>query len=262
MTDTLYPEQMFHVLPEIYDQIGFSDYATNSVQTYLDFLFQNGWVGRHILEIGCGTGTVAEYLAQQSMNVTALDVSAEMLEIARERTYNKGYSIQYVHRDMLAYTDNDRQFDLILSINTMNYVPSVRHLGSVFSQVNKLLRMEKVFMFDLWTVEGLATLMGRNTEVLYDAHGVFATVRNNFSYDSYRLRQQYTFFYERDGRIIRGDEEHMMRGYPVSPVTSMLTRAGFAVRHVLDLSMNPFEHENDLHGRIIVIAEKIKDLQE
>jgi ubiquinone/menaquinone biosynthesis C-methylase UbiE len=40
--------------------------------------------GAHILEIGCGPGTLAKMLAQRGFCVTAIDNSAEMLETARQ----------------------------------------------------------------------------------------------------------------------------------------------------------------------------------
>jgi SAM-dependent methyltransferase len=42
--------------------------------------------GDHILELGCGTGEDALYLAHQGIHVTATDASEKMLEIARAKT--------------------------------------------------------------------------------------------------------------------------------------------------------------------------------
>jgi ubiquinone/menaquinone biosynthesis C-methylase UbiE len=41
---------------------------------------------QHVLEIGCGTGEDALFLAEQGITVTATDASEEMLSIAREKT--------------------------------------------------------------------------------------------------------------------------------------------------------------------------------
>src|SRR4051812_2642956 len=42
--------------------------------------------GDHVLEIGCGTGEDALFLAERGIRVTATDSSPAMLEIARART--------------------------------------------------------------------------------------------------------------------------------------------------------------------------------
>src|SRR5262245_37709028 len=42
-------------------------------------------VGSHVLELSCGTGEDAVYLARRGVNVTATDASAQMLDQARRK---------------------------------------------------------------------------------------------------------------------------------------------------------------------------------
>lgn len=53
------------------------------------------------LEIGCGTGTNAVYLAQRGFQVTAFDLSALAIEQARDRARQAGVSIDFQQADML-----------------------------------------------------------------------------------------------------------------------------------------------------------------
>ena len=48
-----------------------------------------GWSDLRVLEIGCGTGEDALFLAQQGIHITATDASEEMLRITREKTENQ-----------------------------------------------------------------------------------------------------------------------------------------------------------------------------
>ena len=208
MTDHIAPEKMFHEISIIYDQVGFADYSVTLVEKCLMFLHQHDWLGRHIVELGCGTGKAAEYLCQNRMNVTAVDVSPEMLNKAANRLEGRGYSIELAQDDMRVYDSQDKVFDLALSINTLSYTPSIGYLSAVFKRMHGLLRENKMAVFDMWSVGGLATHFGQGSEVLYDEKGVFLAVRNNFSYEAYRLHQQYTFFYEEQGKIYRSSEEH------------------------------------------------------
>jgi len=43
------------------------------------------WRGKRVLEIGCGTGRITELLVRWGAKVTATDISAEMLEVAKSR---------------------------------------------------------------------------------------------------------------------------------------------------------------------------------
>ncbi len=46
--------------------------------------------GEHVLEIGCGTGIDACFLAEHRVQVTACDSSAQMIELATRRAWEKG----------------------------------------------------------------------------------------------------------------------------------------------------------------------------
>lgn len=261
MTDSLSPERMFHLLPSIYDAVGFSDYSEAAIEKYIDFLFQINWVGRHALELGCGTGAAAAQLCEyQRMNVTAVDNSPEMLAVAEKRVAEKRYGINFVQDDMRAYRSTDKLFDLVYSINTINYIPSVRQLGLVFQNANASLKLNKIFMFDLWTVKGMATQLGDSDQILHDDTSIYLAQRNRFSYEHYRLHQWYTFFRNIDGDWLRGQEEHVQRGYPSNAISSILNRNGFEVQHILDLGLNPYNVDNDKDGRMIVVAEKVEDI--
>lgn len=77
---------------------------------------------RDALEIGCGAGALARRLAQRSQNVLALDLSPEMIRIARER------SIQFPNVEFELADVRDRvlpveSFDCIATIATLHHLP-------------------------------------------------------------------------------------------------------------------------------------------
>jgi SAM-dependent methyltransferase len=53
------------------------------------------------LELGCGTGTSAAWLATQGFNVTALDLSCRAIERARRRADRAGVSVRFLVADVL-----------------------------------------------------------------------------------------------------------------------------------------------------------------
>jgi len=57
-------------------------YSRTLYETLADFGFATGW---HVLDVACGTGLASEPLAKQGLVVTGLDVSDQMLELARRR---------------------------------------------------------------------------------------------------------------------------------------------------------------------------------
>src|SRR2546423_12311609 len=77
---------------------------------------------RNVLEIGCGTGAFARQLAQGSQHVLALDLSPEMIRLARERSA-KCPNIEFQAADVLDRSLPVEDFDCIASIATLHHLP-------------------------------------------------------------------------------------------------------------------------------------------
>lgn len=74
------------------------------------------------LEIGCGTGTFSRRLAERSDHVTAIDLSPEMIRLARERSTNFP-NIDFQLADILDTPLADGSFDCIATIATLHHLP-------------------------------------------------------------------------------------------------------------------------------------------
>ena len=75
----------------------------------------------HALEVGCGSGSFARLLAARANHVLALDLSPEMLRLARERSAAFP-QIEYVQADVLDYPLPAERFDCIASIATLHHL--------------------------------------------------------------------------------------------------------------------------------------------
>lgn len=69
-------------------------------------------VGR-ALELGCGAGTNAVFLAQRGFNVTAIDLSPLALEQARERASAAGVDVHFIEADITRVLIERASFDFI-----------------------------------------------------------------------------------------------------------------------------------------------------
>ncbi|WP_019025222.1 MULTISPECIES: cyclopropane-fatty-acyl-phospholipid synthase family protein [unclassified Thioalkalivibrio] len=77
--------------------------------------------GSHILEIGCGWGGFAELAARRGHQVTAITLSQEQLDYARERIERAGLSDR-VELRLQDYRDVTGQFDHVVSIEMFEAV--------------------------------------------------------------------------------------------------------------------------------------------
>jgi len=91
--------------------------------------FYHNFLLRHLpprcsnaLEIGCGTGTFSRRLAERSDHVLAIDISPEMIRLARERSADFS-NIEFRLADILATSLPDESFDCIATIATLHHLP-------------------------------------------------------------------------------------------------------------------------------------------
>jgi ubiquinone/menaquinone biosynthesis C-methylase UbiE len=77
---------------------------------------------QNALEIGCGTGAFARLLAKRSQNVLALDLSPEMIRIARECS-TKFPNIEFELADVRDRVFPEESFDCIATIATLHHLP-------------------------------------------------------------------------------------------------------------------------------------------
>jgi ubiquinone/menaquinone biosynthesis C-methylase UbiE len=103
------------------------------------------------LDIGCGTGEFSRLLAQRSDYVLALDLSPQMIEVAKQRS--EGYSnIDYQVGDVMAWEFPDAQFDCVASIATLHHLP----MRSMLAKMKGTLRQGgSLLVLDLYRQEGL-----------------------------------------------------------------------------------------------------------
>lgn len=136
-------------LAEIYDAImGDSE----GVARYCAML-QNVLVGRKILDLACGTGDLTLSLRQLGYEMTGLDLSEPMLEIAKRKA--EGNTVSFICSDMLTFELNEVFDSIVCANDSVNYCSSLDQLAKLFRGVNRHLPIGGVFVFDYHQKERL-----------------------------------------------------------------------------------------------------------
>ena len=76
----------------------------------------------HVLEVGCGHGALTRRVARRARSVLALDLSPEMIRIARAHSAEQS-NIDYRVADVTATDLPASTFDVVLSVATVHHVP-------------------------------------------------------------------------------------------------------------------------------------------
>ncbi|HKA21592.1 MAG TPA: class I SAM-dependent methyltransferase [Blastocatellia bacterium] len=83
-----------------------------------------------VLEVGCGTGIFTRLLATQANHVTAIDMSAEMIRVARHRS-TECPNIEYTIGNFLELNLPRSHFDCAVMIATLHHLPTDLVLGKI-----------------------------------------------------------------------------------------------------------------------------------
>lgn len=127
------------------------------------------WAGRRVLEIGCGLGTDTVNFARAGAQVTAVDLSARSLDLARQRADLFGLAdrISFVEADAERLSDflRPEAYDLVYSFGVIHHSP---HPDRILRDVRRHFcgpeTTLKVMVYHRWSWKVLGIVAG-------EAHG-------------------------------------------------------------------------------------------
>ena len=180
-----------------------------------------------VLDLGCGTGTIACLLAARGYEVLAADGSGEMLTQAAAKAEGLDrpplFFQQAMPRLRLA-----RPVDAAVStLDSLNYLTAERDLRETFRRVRRWLKPGGLFLFDVNTPYKLRRMDGQlymdETEEAVCVWRTFFSEKKQvctYQVDLFRLRP--------DGAWDRGFEEHRERAWSEGDLRRYLAEAGFS----------------------------------
>jgi 2-polyprenyl-6-hydroxyphenyl methylase/3-demethylubiquinone-9 3-methyltransferase len=132
-----------------------------------------GLSGKHVLDVGCGGGILAEAMAARGATVTGIDMAEKPLKVAQLHLLESGRVVdyRYTSAEKLA-TELPGQFDVVTCMEMLEHVPSpavtvdacarlVKPGGHVFfSTIN---RNPKSYLFAVIGAEYVLKLLPRGT---------------------------------------------------------------------------------------------------
>jgi SAM-dependent methyltransferase len=108
--------------------------------------------GQEVLDVACGTGNATIPAARTGARVTGLDLTPEMLAVARRRADSAGVALDLQAGDAEALPFDDGRFDAVLSTFGCMFAP--RH-EVVADEIARVLRPGGRLGLATWTPEGV-----------------------------------------------------------------------------------------------------------
>ena len=184
-----------------------------------------------VLDMGCGTGAMTRYLDAHGYDMTGIDVSEEMLTIAKEKS---SPDILYLLQDMREFELYGTMRAAVSICDSMNYILEEDDLLRVFSLVNNYLDPGGIFIFDLNTVYKYQEILGEQT--IAEDREECSFIWDNF-YDEEEMINEYdlTVFVQEEGDLCRRYcETHYQRAYSLETVRALIEKAGMEVLAIYD----------------------------
>jgi SAM-dependent methyltransferase len=129
------------------DYDGECELIVNCIHNYSKIPFN---LVKSILDMGCGTGNHAIRLAEEGYEVTGVDVSDEMLNIAVSKTYYKDLPLDFIQSDIRTFNDGKKYDVIIMMFAVLGYQQSNEDVIAALKTVSKHLKEGGIFVCDLW----------------------------------------------------------------------------------------------------------------
>jgi SAM-dependent methyltransferase len=234
----------------VYDAIGQGQFSARMAAWSLAWLAEHGLEQpANVLDLACGTGEAALIFAANGANVTGVDQSLAMLNIASGKARDAGYDVAFVRGDMRELRiENEKlriegartqafsqfsilnsQFDLVTCFyDSMNYLLDDGDLDRVCAGAAAMLRMGGFLIFDLNTAAEYATWDDRDS-VAHDGHDCMVYNQLSYDPDTCLAIGRIVWFVRELDRWWRGEETHTERAWSDSEVCAALAGAGLAL---------------------------------
>ena len=186
-----------------------------------------------VLDLGCGTGKVTFLLRELGYDMTGVDISEEMLSVARNICAEKDISdILWLCQDMRSFELYGTVDACVCTLDSLNYLTGAGDLKKCFSLVHNYLIPDGVFVFDINTPYRYENIYGQNDYILEDENDLCAW-QNEYNEKTRLCRFYLSVFSKMHGDVYkRRDEIQTQRCYSMRQIKKALLDTGFEIIHV------------------------------
>ncbi|MEH6941180.1 class I SAM-dependent DNA methyltransferase [Bacillus sp. JJ722] len=225
------------------------------IDRFIEKMAQFDIKGNRVLDVACGTGEFTVRLADKGYNVTGVDLSEEMLSIARAKAEEYSVSIPFYHQNMVELDMGELFDSIVIFCDSLNYLESEQDVQSTFQHVHEQLKKGGLFMFDVHSIYKMEEIFVNAT--FADAGDAVSYIWHSFEGEEpYSVEHELSFFVKDEDTNLydRFEEDHYQRTYPIAMYEQWLREAGFTIKEVIaDLeNIEPSEQSE----RIMFVAIK------
>lgn len=210
---------------------------------------------QNILELACGTGNLTIPLTKKNYDIAGIDISFEMLNVAREKAQKEDVELVLLQQDIAELEFDVENLDCVLcACDGFNYLTYDDEIENCFSKVYELLKKNGLFIFDISSFYKLSTILGNN--MFGENREEISYMWQNFFDEEENLVDMELAFFVKDefGKYDKFSETHKQRAYTEREMKRFLREVGFT--DIESFSDFTFESPKKDSERIFFVAKK------
>jgi len=182
-----------------------------------------------ILDLCCGTGRHSIILHKRGWKAIGLDLSKNLLTIAKQRMKEERAEFPLVRADMRHFPFRKHVFDAVICMFTsLGYLPSESEDIKSFKEIRRTLRKDGEFLLDVMNKDHLVRVFQEREWAEYEPF--YMLEKRSLDLSASRLISQWTIIRKDTKEVI--SLQHNLRLYSLQAVKQMLNEARLKVTKV------------------------------
>lgn len=219
---------------------------------YFDLANQQGG---QILDVACGTGRLTIPLAERGFDITGLDITPEMLELAKQKAERLNISINWIHADARQFELSRKYRFIFITGNSFQHFLDRESVDGFLGSVHKHLDEEGVLAFETRNPSISVLAVNEDVEKDYaeswlDNEGYHCSSTYRRSYDHKSHLEHYIFTNRRwkhESNVMETVEPFVLRYFFPQELESLLYYNGFVLEKMYGkFDKSPFQADSPL----------------
>ena len=170
-------------------------------------------------------------LAKQGRQLTAVDISTHMVDIARQKADTQSVALNFAVGNMTTYTD-DQQYDVIINLHDgLNYLLDITDIQAFMDNTYSLLKPGGLLLFDVVTPLLCQTHFRGYREIFNDEQGGYERFT---TYDPVSQLAESVFTLNTSDADTVEVETHIQKAYDLPDVEKFCRSSKFKWWQILD----------------------------
>lgn len=219
---TIY-QNFAYVYDKFMDNIPYRKWSQYIIRLFKTYGITDGT----LVDLGCGTGTLCQFLSEAGYSLIGIDNSTDMLTIAADKL-DSSKNILLLCQDMSELELGNTAYDGFYCIcDSLNYLLTTDKIFATFSGVKQHLKKNGIFIFDLKTPYFYETVLGE--QVFCDHQKDCSYTWENSYFEETCINQYDLTIFVKDsvsGLFHRFYETHQQKAYNLDEIIDLLAQAG------------------------------------